>query len=175
MSLIKVKGSSITGDLPAISGANLTGISGGKVLKVEQFDCSSDYNTTSATFSNYVTKSFTPTSASSTIFYFLTFVYQMYGNTSSNDASGAIKIVSEATGSQVTICQQGFVTVSHGNSNTHYEEMSGSCSGSEASQGTSAYNIKLAAATRGTGRMRVLGTDSNNTKPVMLTVMEVAS
>jgi|TARA_Y100000052_G_C2910629_1_gene62257 hypothetical protein len=29
MSLIKVKGSSITGDLPAISGANLTGISAG--------------------------------------------------------------------------------------------------------------------------------------------------
>ena len=34
MSLIKVKGSSITGDLPAISGANLTGLSSG----LSQFD-----------------------------------------------------------------------------------------------------------------------------------------
>ena len=34
MSLIKVKGSSITGDLPAISGANLTGIDASKLVLV---------------------------------------------------------------------------------------------------------------------------------------------
>ena len=44
MSLIKVKGSSITGDLPAISGANLTGISGGLTV--------ADQYRVNATFSN---------------------------------------------------------------------------------------------------------------------------
>jgi hypothetical protein len=42
MSLIKVKGSSITGSLPAIDGSALTGISGGKILQVQSYRKDSD-------------------------------------------------------------------------------------------------------------------------------------
>jgi hypothetical protein len=170
LDLSKQSGSSLPSSIVTASG-----LSTGKVLKVQQFDSSIDTTTTSATYSTFKTNSFTPTSASSTIYFFLDYGYQLYGNASSNDASGGIRIVSEATGSDVVICRNGFVTVSHGNSNTHYEEMNGSCSGSQSSQGTSAFNIKLDIATRGIGRMRVFATDENNTKPTMLTVMEVAT
>ena len=169
MALIKLNNQSLTAvtSLPAA-------ISTGKVLKVQQFDSSVDTTSTSASLSTFKTNSFTPTSASSTIYFFLSYNYQLYGNSSSNNADGKINITSEATGSSVVICQDAFTTVSHGNANTHYEEMSGSMSGSQASQGTSAFDITLRLATRGTGRIRVFDSSGDNDKPTMLTVMEVA-
>jgi len=147
----------------------------GKVLKVQQFDSSVDTTSTSSSFSTFKTNSFTPTSASSTIYFFLNYNYQLYGNGSSSNADGKINITSEATGSSVVICQDAFTMVSIGNSNTFYQEMAGSMSGSQASQGTSAFDITLRLATRGTGRIRVFDSSGDNDKPTMLTVMEVAA
>ena len=168
-------------DLSKQSGTSLpssivtaSGLTTGKVLKVQQFDSSVDTTSTSASYSTFKTNSFTPTSASSTIYFFLNYGYQLYGNSSSNNADGRVRVVSAATGSDVVICENAFTTVSHGNANTHYEEMVAYCSGSQASQGTSAFNIKLDISTRGTGRIRVFDSSGDNTKPTMLTVMEVA-
>ena len=170
MALIKLNNQSLTA-VTALPAA----ISTGKVLKVQQFDSSVDTTSTSATYATFKTNSFTPTSASSTIYFFLNYGYQLYGNSSSNNADGRVRVVSAATGSDVVICENAFTTVSHGNANTHYEEMVAYCSGSQASQGTSAFNIKLDIATRGTGRIRVFDSSGDNTKPTMLTVMEVAA
>jgi len=66
MSLIKVKGSSITGALPAVDGSALTGISGGKLLNHEFFNdgTSTSSNTTSWTATT-LTDSITSTAANS--------------------------------------------------------------------------------------------------------------
>ena len=73
MSLIKVKGSSITGDLPAISGANLTGISAGKIVKTAMtgnINFSGDVSTTSDSFQYFGNElSFTPTSSSNALIF----------------------------------------------------------------------------------------------------------
>ena len=154
---------------------SVSGAGGGKVLKVQQTSAEVDSYTSSASLQTFKTISFTPTSASSTIYFFLNYMYQLYGNASSTNADGRINVTSEATGSDVTICHNGFTMVSIGNSNTFYHEVSGACSGNQASQGTSAFNVKLRISTRGTGRMRVFDSTSDNTNPTQLTIMEIAN
>ena len=161
--------------LPALNGSNLTNISGGKVLKVQQTSAEVDSYTSSASYSTFKTVSFTPTSASSTIYFFANYGYQLYGNNSSQNADGKFNVTSEATGSSVVVCENAFTMVSIGNSNTFYHEMCGSCSGKQASQGTSAFDVTLRIATRGTGRMRVFDSTGDNTNPTQLTIMEIAN
>jgi len=146
---------------------------GGKVLKVEKFINAHDVTTTSSSYSSFESFSFTPTSASSTIYFHLTLCYQLYGNATHTDVNGSIALVSEATGSDVTISAQDLAAVGVFNSNTGFYEQSGSISGSQASQGTSAFNINLRFKTLGSGRVRVFNTSNNKVNPMTLTVMEV--
>jgi len=146
---------------------------GGKVLQVEKFINAHDVTTTSSSYSTFESFSFTPTSASSTIYFHLALSYQLYGNATHTDVNGSIALVSEATGSDVTISAQDFVASDVFNSNTGYYEQSGSISGSQASQGTSAFNINLRFKTLGSGRVRVFNTNNDKVNPMTLTVMEV--
>ena len=89
----------LTGNLPAISGASLTGISGGKVLQ-HQFD--SDTSLISFSNTSFVDTNlsidFTPTSASSQILTF-GFIQLYHDGGSSSHGQTAIKVISG--GSQV--------------------------------------------------------------------------
>tara|TARA_R100001129_G_C5195241_1_gene212007 strand:+ start:42 stop:521 length:480 start_codon:yes stop_codon:yes gene_type:complete len=68
MSLIKVKGSSITGALAAVDGSALTNLSAGKVLQVQNQRFTSEFSTTSSSYVDTgVTKSITPSATSSKI------------------------------------------------------------------------------------------------------------
>ena len=68
MSLIKVKGSSITGSLPAIDGSALTGVSGGKVLQVQEFHYTSYLSRSdSSTFDDGLHIDITPSATDSKV------------------------------------------------------------------------------------------------------------
>jgi len=68
MSLIKVKGSSITGALAAVDGSALTNLSAGKVLQVQNQRLTTEFNTNNSSFQDTgVTKSITPSATSSKI------------------------------------------------------------------------------------------------------------
>ena len=149
------------------------GIATGKVLKVEKFINQHDVTSTSTSFSTFETFSFTPTSASSTIYFHLALQYQLYGNASATNADGCVQIVSEATGSDVIISAQDFAISNIFNTNTAYEEQSGSIAGSQASQGTSAFNINLRFKINSSGRIRVFPSDGTKVNPITLTVTEV--
>ena len=60
----------LTGNLPAISGASLTGVSAGKVLQVVSAEDSSERSTSSSSFSDIVSASITPASTSNKILVF---------------------------------------------------------------------------------------------------------
>ena len=79
MSLIKVKGSSITGALAAIDGSALTGISGGKIAQQIITQTTSSTTCTSTSFIDLtgMTASITPTSGSSTILFTVSGVINM--------------------------------------------------------------------------------------------------
>jgi hypothetical protein len=98
MSLIKVKGSSITGDLPAISGANLTGISAGKIGQVVQSE-TDYYHNLGATTSNVTLKfssstnwnpTITPTATSSKILIVANFM--LFADAQDSNANGRARI-----------------------------------------------------------------------------------
>jgi hypothetical protein len=148
-------------------------IATGKVLQVEKFINQHDVTTTSTSFSTFETFSFTPLSASSTIYFHLALQYQLYGNTTDTSANGCIAIVSEATGSDVTISAQEFYISNIFNTNTAFEEESGYIAGSQASQGTSAFNINLKFKKITAGRIRVFPSADSKVNPITLTVMEV--
>ena len=68
MSLIKVKGSSITGALAAVDGSALTGISGGKILQVQGRSVTGERNSNSTSnISTNIHDSITPSATSSKI------------------------------------------------------------------------------------------------------------
>jgi len=69
MSLIKVKGSSITGALAAVDGSALTGISGGKILQVQSATTTSVVSEGSGgtSFLDYLSRTITPSATSSKI------------------------------------------------------------------------------------------------------------
>ena len=68
MSLIKVKGSSITGALAAVDGSALTNLTAGKVLQVQNQRLTTEFNTNNSSFQDTgVTKSITPSATSSKI------------------------------------------------------------------------------------------------------------
>tara|TARA_Y100001935_G_C16924088_1_gene322208 strand:+ start:38 stop:553 length:516 start_codon:yes stop_codon:yes gene_type:complete len=68
MSLIKVKGSSITGALAAVDGSALTGISTGKILQIKHASTSTAASTTANSWSDSnLSCSITPISASNTL------------------------------------------------------------------------------------------------------------
>jgi hypothetical protein len=75
MSLIKVKGSSITGALAAVDGSALTGISAGKIVKTAMtgnINFSGDVGTNSTDFQYFGNElSFTPTSSSNALIFHL--------------------------------------------------------------------------------------------------------
>ena len=162
-----------TGTLQQNGGA----IAGGKLLKVEKFINAHDVITSSSSLSTMETFSFTPTSSSSTIYFFLTIAYQLYGNNSTTNPNGKFNLTSEATGSDVIIAGQEVQQNSMYNSNTGYEEQIGSLFGSQASAGTSAFNINLRIGTMGAGRLRVFPTDGSSAKlnPTTLIVQEVGA
>ena len=168
--------SKVTGALPAANGGTgVTTYTPGKILKVQSYSNGNDTTSTSSSFSTFYTASFTPTSASSTILFVLAYNYQLYGNSSSTDADGKINITSEATGSSVVISQQEFAANDMGNNNTFVLEQSGCMQGTQASSGTSAFDITLRLATRGTGRIRVFETDGDAVNPIVLTVYEIGA
>ena len=70
MSLIKVKGSSITGALAAVDGSALTGISGGKLLQVQSADFTTGVTSVTSTTlgATEVTDQITPSATSSKVF-----------------------------------------------------------------------------------------------------------
>ena len=74
MSLIKVKGSSITGALAAVDGSALTGISAGKILQIKNATSTSVTNTASSSYVHYsgIDLSITPTSSSSKVILWFT-------------------------------------------------------------------------------------------------------
>ena len=75
MSLIKVKGSSITGALAAVDGSALTGISGGKLLQVVNAQFHNNNVTTSSSFSDTsVTAQITPSATNSKVLVFVNIV-----------------------------------------------------------------------------------------------------
>ena len=57
----------LTGNLPAISGASLTGVSAGKVLQVVSAEDSSERSTSSSSFTDIVSASITPASTSNKV------------------------------------------------------------------------------------------------------------
>ena len=57
----------LTGNLPAISGASLTGVSAGRVLQVVSAEDSSERSTSSSSFSDIVSASITPASTSNKV------------------------------------------------------------------------------------------------------------
>jgi hypothetical protein len=179
MSLIKARSRGInladtfnfTGTLQQNGGA----VAGGKLLKVEKFINAHDVTTSSSSYSTMETFSFTPTSSSSTIYFFLSIAYQLYGNNSTTNPSGKFNLTSEATGSDVIIGAQDVQQNSIHNTNTGYEEQCGSIFGSQASAGTSAFNINLRVATLGSGRLRVFPSDGTKVNPTTLIVQEVGA
>jgi len=73
MSLIKVKGSSITGALAAVDGSALTGISGGKVLQVVTAQDNTELSLSSSTYTDVgLSASITPSASSSKVLAFWT-------------------------------------------------------------------------------------------------------
>ena len=166
----------VTGTMPAGNGGTgATTYTPGKILKVQSYSNTADVNTTSSSLATFYTAVFTPTSASSTILFVLAYNYQLYGNSTDNDANGVINITSEATGSSVIITQQQYGTSDVGNSNTMILEQSGCMQGTQASQGTSAFDTTLRYATRATGRMRVFQTDGDAANPIVLTIYEIGA
>jgi len=75
MSLIKVKGSSITGALPAVDGSALTGISAGKIVQTKMegnYNWSGDASTNSTTYSGFGNEiTITPTSSSNALLFMM--------------------------------------------------------------------------------------------------------
>jgi len=175
MSLIKVKGSSITGALAAVDGSALTGIAGGKILKVTTAEYTSDSTSTSSSYSTFLTLSVTPTAANSNLLAIASLNFQMYGNNSTQTPDGKICI---ATPSDVIRAQQGYSLNSMLNANDGFEEITGSIMAYWNQNTTSAFDVRLRFAVRSAGRMRVFGNsvgDPFNPSPTRLTVLEVAA
>ena len=66
----------LSGNLPAISGASLTGV--GKILSIAQTICSTGQDYTGTSYQNVFSASITPTSASNKIYLIATINYQLY-------------------------------------------------------------------------------------------------
>ena len=79
--------------LPAISGANLTGISGGKINQVVTANIgSSDVTTTSTSYSDLATINITPSATSSSIYIIVSGNYNLFGNNSVAQPQGYLTI-----------------------------------------------------------------------------------
>ena len=186
MSLTKINSNSystldatkLTGNLPAISGSSLTGISGGKVKKVTSADFTGDTHTTSSSYSTLFTLSVTPTATTSNLLLIMSTNYQLYGNGAGRYANGSILLSSEHTGSAVTVATQGYTNDNMGNSDTFYSEVSGSLSAYYNPNTTSAFDINVRFKQRGNGRIRCFGNstgDPFNPSAFRLTAIEIGA
>ena len=175
MAFSKIAAENLGGStLPALAGGSLTGISGGKVLKVQSYEFTGDTYTTSASIQNFLTCSYTPTASNSNLFATLSYNYQLYGNNASQTSGG--QVVIETPGSVIR-ATQGF-SINSMSANDHYIEFSGNISAFWNQNTTSAFNITLGCATRGVGRIRIFGNSVGspfNPSATRFTVMEIAA
>jgi hypothetical protein len=89
MPLIKLNATQgLTGTLPAVSGANLTNIDGGKVLQVVQTTSNTGIETTSETFQDIISLNITPSATSSKVLILITHPFRKVNSDASNTSIG---------------------------------------------------------------------------------------
>jgi|5B_taG_2_1085324.scaffolds.fasta_scaffold25174_3 hypothetical protein len=174
--------SNVTGALPVANGGTaltsgfINGVANpGKILKIQSSAPTSDSNTTSATFSTYHTDGYNPVASNSTLFVQLSYCYQIYGNGSTANGTGSIRISSTESGTtqraRQSMQQNGF-----GGSNTYYNESSGSISAFWQPGTSSVFDILIQIATLGSGRLKMLADESGNVeKAVRMTIFEIGA
>ena len=176
MSLIKVKGSSITGDLPAISGANLTGLTVG-LEEADGWQVTSGFSgsanpitsnwarnnlrSTGGKVGTGMTQSSGVFSFPSTGLYHITFERNYYNNANSANVHANIAITSDNGSNWYT------VTSSYGNTYNNGQDPSGNAHSSSVSQiffnvtNVSTHKFKIRATISNTG---LLGGDTTINK-----------
>jgi len=114
MPLIKLNATQgLTGTLPAVSGANLTGISAGKIVQVKQESLSTQASTTSTSFvSTGLDIDFTPSSSSNKVL--VSFMLNNYAISSNTQTRVTIYRDSTNLGHSTYGLLEGYTNVHHG-------------------------------------------------------------
>ena len=164
----------LTGNLPAISGASLTGISGGKILQVVEYVHQSNNYTTSTSHSTLFSKAITPSATSSTILVIATIGFNLYGNGSSSFPNGTIQLLDN--GDNVIARAYGNASGNVSTDQTDQWNSTLSLVQIDSPNTTSAHSYKISYKAGGSGRFGILGDGggaSENSSTI--TLMEIGA
>ena len=162
MALTKVIGSGL-GAIPAISGANLTGLTdsqmpAGSVLQTLHAESTSTVNSTSSSYADTgFNLSITPSSASNNILIQFEFTTYMFGNNDDTEVASAYKFVRGSTDIKAFEDSSGYTTKVERSANNYWEAFRTNFTHLDSPSTTSAVNYKLQFAQKLGGQLTIKG------------------